>query len=277
MTRKLLLLFVLFGFALGTVCSAQDSTATLAKKNDAKAESAEKAVEKARHKRMRAFAQQFEVYVDSTSNKKARLLEQPIFRWSNPERDAIGGAVFLWTHEGRPHATIGIWTYDDTARTDSYEVQSISERPFRTENPVRPWSPRSAGIEFHELKNVSTPSKSTKLRLPQMRNLAKKHFSARLLEGGASSKLRLLPTPAYRYDSYPADVVEGAMFSLAQGTDPEVFLILEARKQKGKLSWHYAFVSQTSQPAFGLLNDKELWNNRSQGDAFQMTMRRPAF
>lgn len=276
MTRKKLLALVLLVLALGSVCSAQDANAN-SEKEEAKTESANKSVEKARHKRMRAFAEQFEVYVDSNSNKKARLIEQPIFRWSNPERDAIGGAVFLWTVEGRPHATIGIWTYDDTAQTDSYEVQSISERSFRTKNPVRPWSPRNAGIKFNELKNVSPPTKSTKLRLSQMRILAKKHFSARVLERGNNSKLRLLPTPAYRYDSYPADVVDGAMFSLAQGTDPEVFLILEARKQKDKLVWYYAFVSQTSQPAFGSLNDKEIWNNRSQGDAFQMTMRRPAF
>lgn len=273
MTRKILLLFVLFSFGLGSVCGAQGIEISVESDGEADA----KAVEKARHKRMRAFAEQFEVFVDSTSKRKARLVEQPIFRWSNPERDAIGGALFLWTHEGRPHATIGIWTYDDTARTDSYEVQSMSERSFRTKNPVRPWSPTSPGINFEELTNVSPPVKSTKLRLSQMRTLAKKHFSARLSEGGSSSKLRLLPTPAYRYDSYPEGVVDGAMFSFAQGTDPEVFLILEARKQKGGLAWHYAFASQTSARVFGSLNEKELWNNGSQGDAFQMTMRRPTF
>ncbi|MEM7315983.1 MAG: hypothetical protein AAF497_22840, partial [Planctomycetota bacterium] len=71
MTRKKLLVLVLFLLALGSACSAQDAS-TSSEKEDAKTESADRSVEKARHKRMRAFAEQFEVYVNSTSNKKAR-------------------------------------------------------------------------------------------------------------------------------------------------------------------------------------------------------------
>jgi hypothetical protein len=53
--------------------------------------------------------------------------------------------------------------------------------------------------------------------------------------------LTLIPQPLVRYEA-PADgVIDGAVFSLAVVTDPEILLIVEARKgDSGSASWQYA-------------------------------------
>jgi hypothetical protein len=51
-----------------------------------------------------------------------------------------------------------------------------------------------------------------------------------------------LPTPLYRYPVAKSGVVDGALFALmsSAGTDPEVLLLIEARKVDGKMRWEYA-------------------------------------
>ena len=66
---------------------------------------------------------------------------------------------------------------------------------------------------------------------------------------GREWELRLLPQPLYRYESTDPDVLDGAVFAFvtSAGTDPEVFLVLEARKPagSGEPAWQYALARFT--------------------------------
>ena len=109
---------------------------------------AEDSLEAARHKRFRTLAESYTVFVNTKAEAEAKLRDEPIFRWSNPERRAIAGALYLWTHEGRPHATIGVWTYRDTK--DSHELQSLATGPFVSRNEKQPaWSSRRWTLLYH--------------------------------------------------------------------------------------------------------------------------------
>jgi hypothetical protein len=57
---------------------------------------------------------------------------------------------------------------------------------------------------------------------------------------GQRTELRLLSTPVYRYQ------VDGALFAFvcAVATDPEAFLLLEARKTDEGPRLHYAFAGE---------------------------------
>lgn len=66
----------------------------------------------ARHARMLELAKSYAVTVPD-KRSEVELRQTPIFSWSTPERQAIGGELYLWVSSGRPVATIGIWTYDD--------------------------------------------------------------------------------------------------------------------------------------------------------------------
>ncbi|MAG94065.1 MAG: hypothetical protein CMJ48_09980 [Planctomycetaceae bacterium] len=55
-------------------------------------------------------------------------------------------------------------------------------------------------------------------------------------------QLRRLSQPIYRYESDNANLLDGAMFAFVQGTDPEVFLLLEARSKGNNHQWEFALV-----------------------------------
>ena len=61
---------------------------------------------------------------------------------------------------------------------------------------------------------------------------------------GQRWELRLLPQPLYRYQSTDPEVLDGAVFSFvtSAGTDPEILLIIEARRKPEAAghSWQYA-------------------------------------
>lgn len=212
--------------------------------------------------RMRELAQSFDVFVDAERNQRAELQDAPIFRWSNPERGSKGGTLFLWTHQGRPHAMIGTWTYRDIKI--SYELQSLAAAGFVAEREeVVAWRPALPGLQFRQIENAPVPHPTPANRRLQMRDLARK-FTAELRAkaGNELESLRMLARPVYRYEPRPEGVLDGAMFAYSQGTDPEVLLLLEARADQEKGSWWYAFAPATSKYAEGRYDDETVWNSK---------------
>ncbi len=55
-------------------------------------------------------------------------------------------------------------------------------------------------------------------------------------------------------------MLDGALFVLGQGTDPEVFLQLEARGPEGKESWLFAPTRMNSVGFQVRYQDKEVWS-----------------
>ncbi len=189
----------------------------------------EKSGDEARHERMLALAKSYTLKGPSS---EVKLIETPLFSWSTPERDAIGGELYLWTAGGQPVATIGIWTYDDIK--DSHELQSLStEGLSAAQNGRVPWSTRVGGLKFRKLDKSAAPDASGVRRKTQMRTILAQRFTAEMTSRETSrvTQLRLIPQPLYRYDPLPDGVLDGAIYSFALGTDPEVLVLLEARKE----------------------------------------------
>ena len=50
--------------------------------------------------------------------------------------------------------------------------------------------------------------------------------------------MRLLAQPIYRYENTKGDLIDGGLFVFVLGTDPEAFLLIEARRpQSGAPEW----------------------------------------
>jgi|GEM_PF-4073778 len=105
------------------------------------------------HKKMTGFAKKVKVYATESPAKgetKAKLISKPVFRWTNPERKTDVGNIFLWTVNGRPHATLGIWPENGQY---GYEMQSLSKRPFLVEfSNGETWKQNAGGVEFTPLE-----------------------------------------------------------------------------------------------------------------------------
>jgi hypothetical protein len=75
--------------------------------------------------------------------------------------------------------------------------------------------------------------------------------------------MRLLTQPNYRYEitDETSTVVDGAVFAYvwSAGTDPEVLLVIEARRTDQGVRWHYAPARFTNREAWLKYQDREVW------------------
>ena len=104
-----------------------------------------------------------------------------------------------------------------------------------------------------------------------MRSLSREFTGRSLSDQGRSWELRLLPQPLYRYESTDPDVLDGAVFTLVSsaGTDPEIILILEARKTESGPRWVYAAARFSDMNLWLNHKGQEVWSSiRSEENTF---------
>lgn len=189
------------------------------------------------------------------------LKPEPLLRWSNPVSGEVYGDVYIWTLDGRPEVIASIFKWFSPHTHMSGEFQSLSESPLSMKRDGESiWTP-SAGLEMKPLPGVAAPSNLAFQRLRQMRDIASQFKAEAVDRNDANSKwlLRPLAKPIYRYQSEGRGIVDGALFAYCQGNtnNPEVLLMLEARKTGDQLSWHYGLGRQNSLQ-FRVYRDGEL-------------------
>lgn len=192
-----------------------------------------------RMERMLRTASDYELFVGANREKKLKRRKEAILRWSNPLRATDDGAVFLWTSVGRPAAMLSIYTYGEN--NVGHEFQSLAVGPLvATYHESEVWSPERGGIEFQPVPASPVPAATAALRLSQMRSLLR-DFSAAVGRDQRRHELRLMTQPLYRYGDREGEVLDGGVFAFAQGTDPEMLVLLEARRNHEKpATWHFA-------------------------------------
>jgi hypothetical protein len=212
------------------------------------------------------FKQMAEDYRIAPAERPEQLLElhpQPVFRWSQPVRGGDDGAVFLWLEDGRPAAvgTIFAWPQSDGLRVVQHEFHSFSTGPIDAVwRGGTVWSP-AAGVEPVPVPDAPEPAATASHRLRQIKAIAA-GFSANSIDGdGGRWELRLLSKPLYRFEPKTTDVVlDGALFTLTQGTDPEVLLLIEARRSGDRHQWHYVCGRFSDYRLQVRYHDREVWN-----------------
>lgn len=201
----------------------------------------------------------------------------PVLRYSNPIRNFFSdGATFLWLDGDRAVAA-GTVSVRGTGHVWA-EFSSFSERPLRCVRSGRAvWTPESGNLVREPLAGAAEPASSPKLRLLQMRQLARR-FSVTMSESEQQrdeiSTLRLLPNPVYVWADEQSGS-EGAVFSFSETTDPEAFLILEPVTDVAQPAWRYSLARMTSRPLVFQFDGREVlslsgyWTNpRSPADAY---------
>jgi hypothetical protein len=198
------------------------------------------------------------------------LHPKAVLRWSNPGVGRVYGDVYLWTRDGRPEAVMSFykWWKPDYGFTAEMHSLSLTGLSAEREGVLR-WRPTKAGIALKSVPDAPRPADSAPRRLQQMRTLAG-GFSAQLndlrqSEKGERQELRLLTQPLHRYPAGEGEVLDGALFAIVMGTDPEVFLLLEARRASDKLTWQYGFARMNDCAMTVSYKDQEVWRVEKKG------------
>jgi hypothetical protein len=190
-----------------------------------------------------------------------KLRREPVLRWSNPSVGEVHGNVFLWTVDQRPAVVGSLFKWFTPHTHMSHEFHSLAEQPLTGRYDGRDrWTPSAPGLAFAPLPDAPAPAASPTQRLLAMKRLTKDFAATKHERDGARQELRLLTQPIYRYASAEHKVLDGALFVFVQGTDPEVFLLLEARGNSGMEAWHFAATRMNSVGFTLRYQDKEVWS-----------------
>jgi hypothetical protein len=141
------------------------------------------------------------------------------------------------------------------------EIHSLSAGlPLLTHDGKVVWEPERPGVELKPIPGAPKPAPTAAVRLTQMRALAAGFSVAADYGKMKTEDMRLLPAPVYRYASEKQGVTDGALFAFVRGTDPEAFLMVEARKGQDGLEWQYAFARFVGHASLRAVRDgREVW------------------
>jgi hypothetical protein len=186
---------------------------------------------------------EFVVRLDASSDKRLKAEPEPVLRWTNHLGRRFYGDVFVWTHDGRPEVIVSInHGIQPGRRSREAEILSLSTgRPIMSHGETVIWEPSGPGMVFKPVPGAPKVGATAAERLRQMRDLAAQ-FSVVAGYGPTGENketLRLMATPIYRYQSPGQGVADGAIFNFAQGTNPEAFLVIEARGKDPE--WQFCF------------------------------------
>lgn len=205
----------------------------------------------------------YKIYRDQEHREKLRLRAEPVYKWKAASADdGIFGAVYVWTHDGCAENVACFWRSVQGVQVSlAHEFHSLSPVPLvANSTPRAAWRPK-AGLKRQQFDEAPAPLEKAPVRLAQMRRLAG-GFSAHTesLDGGRT-ELRLLSAPLYRYESTSPEAVDGALFAFvcSVGTDPEAFLLLEARPTDDGPRWHYALARFSHLDTFVSYGGKQVW------------------
>jgi hypothetical protein len=210
---------------------------------------------------MKAVVDQVVLETAGESPKTLARSENPVLRYTNPVTSAFSeGALFLWLDGKRPIAAVSPSLRDNG--TIWWELSSLSEEPLRlTRDGAVVWQPKSCSRKAELLKDAPSPAESAAARLTQFRAIARK-FQVREERRGGWQEGRLLTQPLYRWNDDKAGVIDGALFGYAETTDPELLLMIEARRDPAtrEAQWYFTIAKMTSSPVTVSLNDQEIWS-----------------
>jgi hypothetical protein len=189
-----------------------------------------------------------------------RLRPEPIMRFTNTVGDTRDGAIFLWLGDGdRPGAAVQVFLKRDGVWIQ--EWTSLSPYPLTAKLVTGPdWSPPRGGVHFEPVPGAPRPAESADQRLRQIHALSREFSADDDFRGQSWQPLRLLPKPFARYGKPGSDVTDGALFAYVLTTDPEVYLMIEARKGSNGPEWQYAFAPMSVYGLRGLCKGRVVWS-----------------
>lgn len=200
--------------------------------------------------------------IDESTKRPLTLTEEPVLRFSNPERDrgTWDGATFLWLDGKRPVSAVSFGLRRPNNEV-FFEFTSLTKAPLVCERgQTKLWSPPTGALLAQPIADAPPPADNAAGRLLQMRTIARRFSATCIYKEDSSSQLRLLPQPLYRFDDKKQEVLDGAVFAMVVSNDPEVLLLIEASGAAVSVQppWRYSVGRMSSQQQIVRFDDKEI-------------------
>lgn len=163
--------------------------------------------------------------------------ETPLLRYSDEARGVTDATMWRLGKTGRPLGIMILEHYKTSDVPWNYELTVTSDSiPKAIQSPGWIWKPVGNKLPWKELD--AKPPLSTKTLVARQIKQLVRDFRVKEEFNDNKFELRLLPKSIASYTDEEAGVVAGEIFSYVHGTNAELLILVEARKQKdGKLIW----------------------------------------
>ncbi len=249
------------GWGICSACYGQSPTLNSVATADATADATH-------HEIYRSIAGDLEIQSSAALSEDSmaalQISRTPVMTWTG--LGGWSGDVFVWSGDGRIQL-IGCVGSQQTGATRNYfqEFVSLATTPIDDVNLDQSvkWRVPMAADPPHAIAGVPPPSASARRRLSQLRDIAKQfNVGMQVSDENRESSLRLLPQPLAREVGGSGEVVDSALFAVvsSSGTDPEAFLLIEARRVKEELIWTYQPARFTTREVWMFRDGEEIWH-----------------
>jgi hypothetical protein len=185
-----------------------------------------------------------EMRVDGEWSRVKRI-EKPLLYFGDPTRENDRGSLWGWGEKDRPVALLEIYQ-NATDRTKwVYAICNTSGGKVRAAYGGKAWwRENESASELKDVPGAAAPASEGPQRQKQLKQLAQKFTGHQFWDPNNSRyELRRLERPLCTYRDEDSGILEGALYTLANGTNPEIMLFIEARvdpKDKSRTAWQYA-------------------------------------
>ena len=206
------------------------------------------------------------VRLDSSDRSPAKLVAEPLMRYSNEVARVTDSTIWAYGAKGRPLAIqetlcVRIPSFPKYM----YGLYSLSDGLIEVRWPGEiGWSSSRPGIAMQALPAGPKPATTETGRLLQMKETSRR-FTATMSGGlGGPEELRLLARPVYRYADAESGQQDEAIFALVRGTDPECLVLIELQGTGVEHAvWKYGPVRLTDGGLNVRLDGNEVWTAES--------------
>jgi hypothetical protein len=221
---------------------------------------------------IRVMMQSFNARIgDETALKPLTLAAEPSLLYADNERDLSDASVWIWEADGKLVALSGVeWRpKEGTGGVWSFECASLTPESVRVTVPYGEWVFKKDAVRLQAVPEAPTAGMTRSQRLLQLRKLADRFTAASYNPNQGRIELRRLAAPLYRQ----AETATGdsALFAFANGTNPEVLLLLST--EGAGMPWTYTVASLSGDVASAHLDEREVWKV----EKFVMPGSRPAY
>jgi hypothetical protein len=222
--------------------------------------------ERAKHlERMRGVAASIRLLADAErADSAAKISPEPVLRYSDSTRQTLESTLWLWSSGGRPAAILAVEYYPQGPQGARwlYEIASLStERIAAERDGAFRFVAKEPGLKLQTLEDAHQPHVKEARRLAQMKELRGRFTAYETATQNGRIELRPLVTPLARYADAKRQIVDGAIFAFASGTNPEVLLILEAHQRNDDdTAWQFGLIHMTGEAVAAQLDGKEVWS-----------------
>lgn len=191
---------------------------------------------------------------------ECRMVENAVLNWSDSARHPdliVPGTAWIWHQRGRPLLIGEIYGRVDSIGSWNVFACNLSGDRLSLADGANKMTLAKGYYEPQEIADAPVVAKKKSERTIQMRDLADRFDAHQFWK--ERFELRLLPKPIYRYEDAESGIVDGAIFGLVHGTNPEVLLLIEAHQTAAAARWKVAFGSLAGARCVVRLDRKEYW------------------